>query len=193
MRVLSIAGLIAGFIIPAAGMAAEPLGRLFFSPAQRSVLDAGKPLTTAAPVIPAPRTVHLTGVVVRSDAENTIWINGKAYHDSSPDGVQIKTDRAAPGSTAVRVPGKAASTRVKVGQRVDLNSGRIQEDYSRPQPVANENAVSPPVENPPSLPSAAEKSSATEESGPIRPLERSARQRDRTASDNGRDAPAGTR
>ena len=162
--VLSVAVLVAGLIIPSAGMAAEPLGRLFFSPAQRSVLDAGKTLTTAAPAVPAPRTVHLTGVVTRSDAENTVWINGTAYHDASPDGVQIKTDRAAPGSTAVRVPGKSTTTRVKVGQKLDLNSGRIREDFSRPAAVEG---TATPVENPPARPVAEKKSNASENTATV--------------------------
>lgn len=163
-RVLSTACLVTGLIIPAAGMAAEPLGRLFFSPAQRNVLDSGKVLTKAAPVAPAPRTVHLTGVVTRSDAENTVWINGTAYHDSSPDGVQIRTDRAAPESTAVRVPGKSTSTRVKVGQKLDLNSGRIREDFSRP--TAAEGAAAP-TENPSARPVVEKKSGAAEDPVPV--------------------------
>jgi hypothetical protein len=159
-KALSVAALLAGSIIPAFGMAAEPLGRLFFTPAQRSVLDAGKTVATQAPVVPAPRTVHLTGVVTRSDAENTVWINGTAYHDASPAGVQIKTDRSAPESTAIRVPGKTATTRVKVGQQVDLNSGRIQEDFTR-RPATTAGPAAP-VENPVARPVAERKSKATE-------------------------------
>jgi hypothetical protein len=161
-KALSVAALLAGSIIPTFGMAAEPLGRLFFTPAQRSVLDAGKYVATQAPVVAAPRTVHLTGVVTRSDAENTVWINGTAYHDASPAGVQIKTDRSAPESTAIRVPGKTATTRVKVGQQVDLNSGRIQEDFTR-RPAATEGAAAP-VENPVARRPVAEKKSKTTES-----------------------------
>jgi hypothetical protein len=159
-KALSVVTLLAASIIPAFGMAAEPLGRLFFTPAQRSVLDAGKHVATRAPAVPAPRTVHLTGVVTRSDAENTVWINGTAYHDASPAGVQIKTDRSAPESTAIRIPGKTATTRVKVGQQVDLNSGRIQEDFAR-RPAATEGAAAP-VENPVVRPVTEKKSKTTE-------------------------------
>ena len=163
-KALAVAALFAGSIIPAAEMAAEPLGRLFFTPAQRSVLDAGKPAATLVPVDPAPRTVHLTGVVTRSDAENTVWINGTAYHNASPAGVQITTDGAAPASTAIRVPGKTAATRVKVGQRVDLNSGQIQEDFTR-RPAATEGAAAP-VGPPAARPVAEKKSKTVENTAP---------------------------
>jgi hypothetical protein len=187
-KALSVAALVAGSIIPAAGMAAEPLGRLFFTPTQRNVLDAGKYAGTPAPVTPAPRTVHLSGVVTRSDAESTVWINGRAYHDASPEGVQVKTDRGAPASTAIRVPGKSAATRVKVGQRLDLNSGKIQENFAR-RPAATENAVAP-VESPASRPVIAKKSEAPVDTvPPMREAEKRAKKSERGGSDIGRDAP----
>jgi len=191
-KALSVAALVAGSIIPAAGMAAEPLGRLFFTPIQRNVLDAGKYVATPARVVPAPRTVHLSGVVTRSDAESTVWINGTAYHDASPKGVQVKTDRAAPASTAIRVPGKTAATRVKVGQQLDLNSGKIQESFAR-QPAATENAVAP-VESPASRPVIAKKSETPDDTvAPIREAEKPAKKSDGGSSDIGRDAPAAAR
>lgn len=191
-KALSVAALVAGSIIPAAGMAAEPLGRLFFTPIQRNVLDAGKYAGTPAPIAPAPRTVHLDGVVTRSDAERTVWINGTAYHDGSPDGMQVKTSPAAPASTSIRIPGKTATTRVKVGQRLDLNSGRIQEDFTR-RPAATENAVAP-VESPASRPVIAKKSRAAEDTVPlIREAEKPAKKSQGAAGDNGRDAPAAAR
>lgn len=164
-KALSVAALVAGSIIPAAGMAAEPLGRLFFTPTQRNVLDAGKYAGTPAPVAPAPRTVHLDGVVTRSDAERTVWINGTAYHDGSPDGMQVKTSPAAPASTSIRIPGKTATARVKVGQRLDLNSGQIREDFSR-RAAAAESAAAP-GEDPAARPVAGEKSKAAENAAPV--------------------------
>ena len=192
-KALCVATLVAGSIIPGTSMAAEPLGRLFFSPAQRSILDAGKYLATQAPVVvPAPRTIHLSGVVTRSDSENTVWINGTAYHNASPDGVQVKTDRAAPESTAIRVPSKASSTRVKVGQRLDLNSGRIEEDFTR-RPAATESAVAP-VESPASHPVIAKKTRAAGDTAPpIRQPETSARKGEGATGEIGRDAPAAAR
>jgi hypothetical protein len=130
-----------GLCVPAAATAAE-LGRLFFTPAQRSILDAGKHTVAQAPVKPGPRTVRLNGVVTRSDAERTIWINGTAYYNAAPEGVQVKTNPATPGSTSIRMQGKAAGARVKVGQQLELTSGRVEEGFSRRQTQA-ETAVAP--------------------------------------------------
>jgi hypothetical protein len=191
-KALSVAVLVAGSIIPAAGMAAEPLGRLFFTPTQRNVLDAGKYASTPAPVVPGPRTAHLDGVVTRSDAERTVWINGTAYHDRSPDGMQVKTSPAAPASTSIRIPGKAATTRVKVGQRLDLNSGQIQEDFTR-RPAAAENAEAP-VESPASRSVIAKKSRSAEDIAPLnREAGKSAKKSEGAASDIGGDAPSAAR
>ena len=192
MKALSVAALVSGSIFTAGGLSAEPLGRLFFTPAQRSVLDSGKQVTKPVPTVPAPRTVHLSGVVTRSDAESTVWINGTAYHDASPDGVQVKTDRAAPESTAIRIPGKTARIRVKVGQRLDMNSGQIREDFSR-QAAAAGSAVAP-VESPASRPAIAKKTRAAGDTGPpVRQPETSARKGEGATGEIGRDAPAAAR
>lgn len=131
-RAIVVAILALGAAVPVVGGAAEPLGRLFFTPAERKALDAGQfAATQKIPDKPAPRTVRLDGVVTRSDSDRTVWVNGTAYHGGAPDGVQVKTNRATPASTTIQIPGKTAGTRVKVGQRLDLNSGQIREDLSR--------------------------------------------------------------
>ena len=62
---------------------AEPLGRLFFTPAQRKALDAGKQVRTsqssAASAVRVPREITLNGVVTRSDGESTVWVNGRHW------------------------------------------------------------------------------------------------------------------
>lgn len=188
-KALFVAALIAGSIVPAAATTAEPLGRLFFTPKQRNDLDAGKYAGARTPAVPAPRSVRLDGVVTRSDADRTVWINGRVYHGGSPDGVQVKTSPGAPASTTIRIPGKAAATRVKVGQRLDLNSGQIQEDFMH-RPAAAENAVAP-VESPASRPVIAKKSRAAEDTVPlIREAESPAKKNAGVDSDISRDAPA---
>ncbi|HEX4985621.1 MAG TPA: hypothetical protein VFV71_06040 [Burkholderiales bacterium] len=124
------AWLLVASLVPASASVAEPLGRLFFTPAQRHMLDAGKYSTPRKTEKPVPRTMQIDGIVTRSDAESTIWVNGKAYHDGSPEGVRVGTDPRTPETGSVRVPGKATA-RVKVGQQLELNSGRIQESFAR--------------------------------------------------------------
>lgn len=127
--------------------AEDSLGRLFFTPEQRAALDAGKKLATPKTGVPAPvavrRPLDLRGVVVRSDGERTVWVNGTAYHDQSPDGVDIRTSSAAPGNAEISVPGQALAARVKVGQQLDLNSGKVRDSAPREPKVAESAAIPP--------------------------------------------------
>lgn len=157
-----------GLCVPTAAMAAEPLGRLFFTPAQRNTLDAGKHTVAQAPVKPGPQTVRLNGVVTRSDAERTIWINGTAYYNAAPDGVQVKTNPATPESTSIRMQGKAGGARVKVGQQLELNSGRVEEGFSRSQTEAKTTAA--PADNSTSRAVAARKPRPAEDEGTPAPV-----------------------
>jgi hypothetical protein len=172
-------------------MTAEPLGRLFFTPAQRSALDAGKHTVARAPVNPGPRTVRLNGVVTRSDAERTIWINGKAYYNGLPDGMQVKTNSATPGSTLIRVPGSASPARLKVGQQLDLNSGHIEENYSRRQLPPK--TIAAPTDNSASRAVIAKNPRLADDeaaAAPIRNGEKTAPKREGFHGDNGTNAPA---
>ena len=123
--------LMLGSLAGGAAQEGEPIGRLFFTPAERSALDAGKSARKSAPVAQGSRTVQLNGVVMRSDSERTVWVNGKAYHGGSPDGIQIKTDPAAPGVAAIRAPGanSNASVKLRVGQRLESTTGKVTEPY----------------------------------------------------------------
>jgi hypothetical protein len=161
-KVFAAAILVAGAVNPVVGWSAEELGRLFFTPTQRKVLDAGKLVSTQkVPVKPGPRSVRIDGVVTRSDSDRTIWVNGTAYHGGSPDGVRVKTNPATPGSASIGVPGKSQSTRVKVGQRIDLNSGQIREDLSRKADEAEEGPAAQPETD--AIGGVAEKPKATHE------------------------------
>ena len=120
----------AALLGPGSSLAAEPLGRLFFTPAERNVLDAGKSLSKPTPALPPPRNVMLNGVVTRSDAERTVWINGKPYHDRSPDGLQVMTNPSSPESTEIRVKGREHAARIKVGQQLNLNAGTVTDQGS---------------------------------------------------------------
>jgi hypothetical protein len=187
-KVFAASILVATSIITADGGAAEPLGRLFFTPAQRNALDAGKFASTKQAVQrPRPATIHLDGVVTRSDADRTVWINGRAYHDASPQGVQVGTNPATPASASVRITGKSSTTRVKVGQQLDLNSGQIRENFAR-RPETNERFRAP-AESGVSHPIIEKHSKETGE--PARPIRESEKPAGKTldpSGDNG-DAP----
>lgn len=114
--------------------AAEPMGRLFFTPAQRSALDAGKAIATpkssrapAAP--PGPREVTLNGVVTRSDGESTVWVNGHALDSTALPGVSATASGSDPAAARVKMRGTRGTVQLRVGQRLERATGAIAEPY----------------------------------------------------------------
>lgn len=137
-RAISLFLLTATFAAPIAG-AAEPLGRLFFTPAQRSALDAGKRLATSPP--PAakrtaprgPESATLSGVVTRSDGEYTVWVNGRAVGKGGPPGVSAVPSASHPAAARIKLRGANAPVELRVGQRVERSAGRVSEGFLRRQ------------------------------------------------------------
>lgn len=152
--------------------AAEPLGRFFFTPAQRAQLDTArsqksrvtlaseKEQDAAAPVA---EILTLGGSVRRSDGKSTVWINNRAVNDREASGGVI-IDRLRPnGALSLQVPQSARNIELKVGQSVDIVSGTIEEPYARqvtaPQPAGPEGAAGKPAPGKPPAPG--EKAAAT--------------------------------
>lgn len=133
-KTLQTAALIASVALPLQSLAGEPFGRLFFTPAQRSALDAGKQIRTQkaspAPEARSPREITLSGVVTRSDGDSTVWINGIAL-DKRSSGVSARTTGSDPAAAEVRLAGARNSVRMRVGQHLESSSGRIAERYSQ--------------------------------------------------------------
>ncbi len=140
------------------GIAQEPsLGRLFLTPEQRATLDNARRNRIRAealaatvdkkPKIPPARNVTINGIVSRSDGESTIWVNGRPTEGQTEDGMRVTISPGSPSAVVLREPEKGKRVRLKVGQRADLLSGRIQESYEQRRI---------PVAPPPSEPSAGE-------------------------------------
>jgi hypothetical protein len=136
-------------------LAAEPLGRLFFTPDERARLDvlrrqpAPRPTAEAAPQdsAPPPVTVRYSGMVRRSDGRSTAWINDRPVNDAGDaTGARARVD--ADGAARITLP-RQGSVRLKVGQTAELASGRIEESYARPAPREPAIDTSPPVEQKP--------------------------------------------
>lgn len=79
MKPSSIPFLLALAVLPAQG--AEPLGRLFYTPAERATLERQKKAATGGGEVGAPTT--LNGVVRRSSGRDTVWINGTPAEEKS--------------------------------------------------------------------------------------------------------------
>lgn len=128
-------------LVLAAGQvaAAEPLGRLFFTPAQRAQLDSARsqkdrmpPAPEQEAAAPLPEVVTYGGIVRRSDGRTTVWINDRALDDAKaaerlPLPGRVRSD----GSVNLELPQANRSVNLKVGQSVEIVSGTIEEPYAR--------------------------------------------------------------
>ena len=95
--------------------AAEPLGTLLYSPAQRQAITAARkrPAGESASLIPLkPNTNRLDGVVARESAKGTAWVNGEPLMQGANKAPLIR------GTEAV-VEGR----RLRVGESVDTTTG----------------------------------------------------------------------
>jgi hypothetical protein len=130
-------------LLPLAASAAEPLGRLFFSPEQRAQLDALRTKKVVAAQVkdePAPEFITYNGIIRRDDGKTTVWVNNKSLsekdiRESASLVGRIERDgrimvQPAQGSTA-------PALRLKVGQSAELLSGRIAEPFAAPSPERN--------------------------------------------------------
>jgi hypothetical protein len=116
----------------------EPLGRLFFSPAQRAQLEearrrnirAEELASQAASRPKAPRSRHVTvnGLIMRNDGASMIWVNGKPVESRTADGLRV-SPTASREAVVLRDAEKGRALRLKVGQRANLLTGAIEENY----------------------------------------------------------------
>ncbi len=128
-----------------AAIAAEALGRLFFTPEERQRLDRERQHPDEARAR-AGSTIVINGVVARSSGKRTIWVNGAAQHDGdTAGGVVVTTRREDPASISVATAtpgpsGVAGRAKIRVGGSINLETaqaadlvagGRIE---ARPRP-----------------------------------------------------------
>jgi hypothetical protein len=140
MRGSLLLALIATLAVPDTAPA-EPLGRLFFTPAQRNALDAGKrlsaaPATTQRAAPRGPRSITLNGVVRRSDGEYTVWVNGRALGQGGAPGVNAAPSNNHRAAARVNVRGTGNPVELRVGQQLKASTGKIVETYQSPTAAA---------------------------------------------------------
>jgi len=145
-------------------LAAEPLGRLFFTPAQRAQLDAARNQKKRAAVTgtiseeaaPLPEILTYGGVVRRSDGKSTVWLNNRAVDGREAAAGTVAGQIRADGTLTLRAPQADRRVELKVGQSMEVGSGVIEEPYARrvtaPRPKA-----APSDKAVPGAPSAQEK------------------------------------
>jgi hypothetical protein len=103
----------------AAPVAAQELGRLFFTPERRETLDRRRQFKlTERREIEEDPALTVDGVVTRSDGRRTIWINGVAQDG----GDAVTPVHARPGRIVVRTEDGSAA-QANVGDTVDRSTG----------------------------------------------------------------------
>jgi len=129
-RHASVTGLlfaIAGMVVPGPqAYAEEELGRLFFTPERRQILDRQRQLNIQEKQeIPEDPTLTINGVVTRSSGKRTVWINGMAQNESEThSGVAVTTIRREPGKVVVQAA-ESATVSAKVGDTINRNTGEV--------------------------------------------------------------------
>jgi len=100
--------------------AAEPLGRLFFTPQQRQDLDYRRRANIQdSPTAAVESTVTINGQVSRSSGKSTTWINGVPQHDSH------RTRN--PAHVTVGGNEGEAPVDLKVGETLDKTRGEVKD------------------------------------------------------------------
>lgn len=126
-------------LLAASGVGAQPLGRLFFTPAERAELDLARvrtrqpapPVPTSEPPAiskPLPVRIAYGGVVRRSDGRSMLWINGRLVDEQDALAKLDLQGRVSPdGSVELQVAETDGHVRVKVGQSVEVPGRRVAE------------------------------------------------------------------
>ena len=129
--ITALAAMLAG-LLGATGAGAQELGRLFFTPEQRSALDERRKARVpdkpaATPQVESPVT-RVNGAVQRAGGKSTVWINGEAIPESAQAGSLQPAPRATnPARVSVPVGEGAQRYDLRVGESLDRGSGEVRD------------------------------------------------------------------
>jgi hypothetical protein len=120
---------LASALLAPCAVAAQELGRLFFTPEQRDALDARRrarlPDKPAA-LAPSP-TTRIDGSVQRSSGRSTVWLDGFAFRDGTqPEGLRIRRG-GDPSRLSVTVGEDGRRIEMRVGETLDRASGEVKD------------------------------------------------------------------
>lgn len=134
-RAVAAALLLAALAAPAAG---EDLGRLFYTPQQRTELDRKRATNAVeAEVVVIESLVTVNGHVSRSSGRTTTWLNGAPLYDtySGRDPARVAIDDNGR-DTAVSVGDTLDRTRGEVRPAIEPGGIEIHATQPAPQPGA---------------------------------------------------------
>ena len=129
MRLRAAALLIgAALVAMAPPCTAQELGRLFFTPEQRSALDARRkarmPDRPAVAVVASP-TMRLDGYVKRSGGKSTVWVNREALDEGGTDSPRLP--RGTDDRVSVPIGETRARVQMKPGETLDRGNGEVRD------------------------------------------------------------------
>jgi hypothetical protein len=109
----------------------QDLGRLFFTPEQRSALDARRkariPDKPATVVVESPVT-RVDGFVSRGGGRSTTWVNGEPVPEGThPEGLRVQPKRNEAGRVIVNIGETETQVDLKIGQSFDRGSGEVRD------------------------------------------------------------------
>lgn len=123
--------------LPYTAVAAEPLGRLFMTPAERASLDLIRQNTSTANLneqeaVPettakTPESISIQGYVKRSDGKkSTVWINNSPIQENQGN-AEVQVGKLSKDSNQVQVtlPASGKSVNLKAGQRYDSTTDTV--------------------------------------------------------------------
>lgn len=110
--------------LPAQAEQTASLGRLFFTPEKRLLLERQRLSNIHETQSLEGESMSLDGVVQRSSGKSTVWINGRAQeeHDAARTGVSVRLSPKDPGHAQL-APGEESPTQLKVGEAINRATG----------------------------------------------------------------------
>ncbi|HEY8119651.1 MAG TPA: hypothetical protein VIE91_10470 [Methylophilaceae bacterium] len=132
-------------MLPPSAFAADTLGRLFTTPAERASLDAQRQLRkvqeldaatkeeeTAAPIA-VPADISVQGYVKRSDGKKgTVWVNRMPLQeDTNTTNIEVGKLKGDSNQVQLRVPGTGKNLKLKAGQTYSPDTDSISEVNER--------------------------------------------------------------
>lgn len=136
--------------------AAPSIGRLFYTPAERAALDMARrakpapqaPQAEAPPAAPPPQVVSYGGIVRRSDGKAMLWINNRLVEEKEAlEGLNLKGKVRPDGAVTLQVPETGGRIEVKVGQSVEVHTGKVAETRKQREAAAARDAAKKAREN----------------------------------------------
>lgn len=117
------------FTLPYVAVGEEKLGRLFFTPQQRTQLEQLENKPKGETEIIISDKIIVNGIVQRNGGSRVVWINGIPQSRKSSNGISVERD-IEPDSVPVKILGADNSIRLKVGQSINLDSTELRNTNS---------------------------------------------------------------